>query len=239
MVDRTVEAVFDPTQFAITLARADVATAGAAVADARCKLHVPLTVVALGVSLVGEHTGRADLGEVAGELALEDAVFNTTEIDVVVGTVYAQVGTAGIVLVVTHATVAGDAAVHLVSDERAELLVLVGTFGETVTALVVAGHYRHVLQVAMTAFLTDRAVVRVVGHQPFNDTGAKRLGLVVVDGNPGAISGRGHAGHDDTTAGVVFVGVLLDRALAAGADATERRVPAKIGDVEAERQTSL
>ncbi|MOA56225.1 hypothetical protein D3C78_1801700 [compost metagenome] len=91
----------------------------------------------------------------------------------------------------------------------------------------------------MTAFLTDRAVVRVVGHQPFDDAGAELLGLFVVDGNPAVVGGGGHAGHDQATAFVVLVGVLLDRALAAGADATERRVPAKIGDVEAERQTRL
>nr|VVN01728.1 hypothetical protein PS652_03334 [Pseudomonas fluorescens] len=239
LVDRTVEAVFDPAQLAVTLTRADVATAGAAMADARGKLHVPFAVVALGVGLVGEHTGGADLGEVAGELALEGAVFNATEVDVVVGTEYAQVGTAGVILVVTHATVAGDAAVHLVGDERAEFLVLVGTLGETVAALVVAGHDRHVLQVAVTAFLAHRAVVRVVGHQPFDDAGTEYLGFFVFDGNPAAIGGRGHAGHDDATTGVVFVGVLLDRTLAAGTDATERRVPAEIGDVEAERQTRL
>jgi len=40
-------------------------------------------------------------------------------------------------------------------------------------------------------------------------------------------------------AGVVFIGVLLDRALAAGTDATQRRVPAEIGNIEAERQTGL
>ncbi len=239
LVDRAVEAVLDAAQFAVALARADVAAAGAAVADARGELHVPLAVVALGVGLVGEHTGRADLGQVAGEFAFQHAVFNAAEVHVVVGAVDAQVGTTGIVLVVAHAAVAGDAAVHLVGDERAEVLVLVGTLGETVAALVVAGHYRHVLQVAVTAFLAHRAVVRVVGHQPFDDAGAKRLGLVIVDGNPGAVGGRGHAGHDDTTTGVVFVGVLLDRTLAAGANATERRVPAEIGDVEAERQTRL
>ncbi|MNM98725.1 hypothetical protein D3C81_1112630 [compost metagenome] len=239
LVDRTVEAVFDTAQFAVTLTRADVATAGAAMADARGELHVPLAVVALGVGLVGEYAGRADLGQVAGELAFQHAVFDAAEVHVVVGAVDAQVGTTGVVLVIAHAAVAGDAAVHLMGDERAEVLVLVGTLGETVAALVVAGHYRHVLQVAVTAFLAHRAVVRVVGHQPFDDAGAERLGLFIVDGDPGAVGGRGHAGHDDTTAGVVLVGVLLDRALPAGANATKRRVPAEIRDVEAERQTRL
>src|SRR5690606_26172512 len=152
LVDRAVEAVLDTAQFAVALAGADVAAAGAAVADARGELHVPLAVVALGVGLVGEHTGRADLGQVAGELALQHAVLDATEVHVVVGAVDTQVGAAGIVLVVAHAAVTGDAAVHLMGDERAEVLVLVSTLGETVAALVVAGHYRHVLQVAVPAF---------------------------------------------------------------------------------------
>ncbi|MNN88832.1 hypothetical protein D3C81_2065630 [compost metagenome] len=75
--------------------------------------------------------------------------------------------------------------------------------------------------------------MRVVGHQPFNNTGAEGLGLFIFDGDPGVVGGRGHAGHDDTTTGVVLVGVLLDRALAASANAAKGRVPAEIRDIEA------
>jgi hypothetical protein len=156
-----------------------------------------------------------------------------------VGAEYAQVGAAGVVFIEAHAAIAGDAAVHLVRDERPQLLVLVGTFGEAIPALVVAGHHGHVLQMAVTTFLTDRTVVRVVGHQPFDDAGAERLGLVVVDGNPGVVSGGCHAGHDDTTTGVVLVGVLLDRALATGANTAKCWMPAEIRDVEPQRQTRL
>lgn len=141
------------------------------------------------MGLVGEHAGGADLGEVAGELAFQHAVLDPSEVDVVVGAVDAEVGAAGVVLVVAHAAVAGDAAVHLMGDERAEFLVLVGALGEAVPALVVAGHHRHVLQVAVTAFLAHRAVVRVVGHQPFDDAGAELLGLFVFDGDPGVVGG--------------------------------------------------
>lgn len=189
VVDRAVVAVLDAADLAVALAGADVAAAGAAVADARGELHVPLAVVALGVGLVGEHAGGADLGEVAGELAFQHAVLDPSEVDVVVGAVDAEVGAAGVVLVVAHAAVAGDAAVHLMGDERAEFLVLVGALGEAVPALVVAGHHRHVLQVAVTAFLAHRAVVRVVGHQPFDDAGAELLGLFVFDGDPGVVGG--------------------------------------------------
>ncbi len=239
VVHFAVETVLDAADFSVALAGADVAAGCAAVADARRELHVPLAVVALGVGLVGEHPGGADLGEVAGEFALQHAVFDTAEIDVVVGTEHAEVSAASVILVIARAAVAGDAAVHLMGDEGAEFLVLVGALGETVTALVVAGHHRHVLQVAVTAFLAHRAVVRVVDHQPFHHAGAEGLGFLVFDGDPAVVGGGRHAGHDQATAGVVFVAVLLDRALAAGTDAAQRRVPAEIGNIEAEGQTGL
>src|SRR5690606_37574705 len=152
MVDRTVEAVLDTADFTVALAGADVAGGRAAVADTRRKLHVPLAVVARGVGLVGKHARWANLGEVAGEITFQHAVFDTPEVHIVVGPEHAKVGAAGIVLVVAHAAVASDAAVHLMGDERAEVLIVMGALAEAITALVMAGHHRHVLQVAMTAF---------------------------------------------------------------------------------------
>ena len=234
MVDRAVVTVLDAADFAVTLAGADVAAGGAAVTDARRELHVPLAVVALGVGFVGKHTSRADFGEVAGELAFQHTIFDTAEVDVVVGAEHTEVGAAGVVLVITHAAVAGDTAVHLVGDERTELLILVGALAEAITALVVAGHHGHVLQVAMATFFTHRAVVRVVGHQPLDHAGAEGFGFLVVDGDPAVVGGRRHAGHHQTTALVVFVGVLLDRTLATGANAAEGGVPAEIRNVESQ-----
>src|SRR5690606_34636424 len=143
---------------------------------------------------VGKHAGRADLDQVAGELAFQRAVLDTAKVHVVVRAVDAEVGAACVVLVVAHAAVAGDAAVHLVGDERAELLVLVGTLGETIATGVVPGHHGHVLQAAVTAFLAHRAVVRVVGLQLLVDAGAERLGLLVVVDDPGVVGGGRHAG---------------------------------------------
>src|SRR5690606_16953663 len=97
VVDRAVEAVLDAADLAVAFAGADVAAAGAAIADARGELHVPLAVVALGVGLVGEHAGRADLGEVAGEFAFQHAILDAAEIHVVVRAIDAEVGAAGVV----------------------------------------------------------------------------------------------------------------------------------------------
>ena len=78
--------------------------------------------------------GRADLDQVAAELALQHAVFVPAEIDVVVGAEDVQVAPAGVVAVEAHAAVALDAAVHLVVDERPEVLVAVGALVEAVLA---------------------------------------------------------------------------------------------------------
>ncbi len=203
------------------------------------KLHVPLAVVTFGVGLVGEDAGGADLHQVAGKFALQSAILDPSEIDVVVGTVDAKILATGIILVVADAAVAGDAAVHLVADEGAEILILVGAFGETVATAVVAGHHRHILQVAGAALFTHRAVVGVVGHQPLHHALAKFFSLFIFDGDVAAIGGRGHAGHDQTAALVIGILILFDRTLAAGSHATQRRMPAEIGDVQTQRQTGL
>ncbi len=239
MIHRTVVAVFDAPQFAVALAGADVATHRALLADTGGELHVPLAVVARGVGLVGEHPGGTDLDQIAGEFIFQHAVLDAAEIEVVVRTVDAEVLALRIVAVIAHAAIAGDAAVHLVADERTEFLVAVGALGEAVAAAGMAGHHRHVLQVAVAAFLADRAIVGMVGHQPFDHAGAKLPGFVVSDGNVAVVGSRRHAGHHQPAAGVVGIGVLLDRALAAGADAAQRRMPAEIGNIKTERQAGL
>src|SRR5690606_14751092 len=239
VIHRPVEAVLDAANLAITLTGADIAAGGTAMADARGELHVPFAAVALGVGLVGEYAGGADLGQVARELALQRTVLDPAEVHLVIGAEYTQVGAAGIVLVIAQAAIAGDTTVHLVSDEWPQLLILVGPFAEAVAPLIVAGHHRHVLQVTVTTFLAHRAIMRVVDHQPLDDAGAEGLGFLVVDRDPAVVRCGSHARHDQPAAGVVLVAVLLDRALAAGAHATQRRVPAEIGDIKAKGQAGL
>src|SRR5690606_14200424 len=107
VIHLAIEAIFDAPNLAVAFTGADVAAQRAAVADAGGKLHVPLAVVALGVGLVGEYASGADLGEVAGELAFQHAIFDTPEIHVVMGTKHAQIGAASVVLVVTGTSIAG------------------------------------------------------------------------------------------------------------------------------------
>ena len=239
VVYRTVVTVFDTTQFAITLAGADVTADGTLLADARRKLHIPFTVVTLGVRFVGEYAGRTNFDQVTGKFAFQRAVFRATEVDVVVRTVNAQVRTVSVIFVVTHAAVAGDAAVHFVRDERPQILITVSTFGETVATEAVSGHHGHILKVAVTALFTYRTVVRVVGHQPLDHAFTELFRFFVVNGNKGAIGSRCHTGHHQATTRVFRVLVLLHRTLAASTDASQRRMPAKVRNIKAQRQTSF
>ena len=233
VVDLAVKTVLDALEHALTRTGAGVAAQRAMGADAGGILHVPFTVVVGAQRLVGEHAGGADLHQVARELAVEGAVGFAAEIDVRMRAEHAQIVAVGIVAVVAHAAIAGDTAVHLVIDERAKVLITMGTLGPAIAAARMPGHQGHVLQMAFAAFFAYRAVMRMVDHQPFDDLGTEIAGFLVCDREAAAVRGRRHAGHDDLALGIVFVLVLLDRALATGAHGMQLRVPAEIGQVEA------
>ena len=219
VVNGTVVTVFDTTQLAVTLTRAGVTAEGTLLADAWRKLHVPFTVVTLGVGFIGEYACRADFYQVTGEFAFQHAVFRTTEVDVIVRAIHAQILTVCVIFVVTHAAVAGDAAVHFVRDERPQVLVTVGTLGKAIATEAVAGHHGHILKVAVTALFTDRTVVRVVGHQPFHNAFAELFSFFVINRNKSAFGGWRHTGHHQATTRVFRVLILLHRTLAASTDA--------------------
>lgn len=107
----------------------------------------------------------------------------------------AQIGAVGIIFVVTHTTVAGDAAVHFVRDERPQIPVTVGTFGETVATETVTRHHGHILKMAVTALFTDRTVVRVVSHQPLHHAFTELFRFFVVNRDKGTVGGWRHTGH--------------------------------------------
>lgn len=107
----------------------------------------------------------------------------------------AQIGAVGIIFVVTHTTVAGDTAVHFVRDERPQIPVAVGTFGETVATETVTRHHGHILKMAVTALFTNRTVVRVVSHQPLHHAFTELFRFFVVNRDKGTVGGWRHTGH--------------------------------------------
>ena len=124
-------------------------------------------------------------------------------------------------------------------DERTEILIAEGAFLEGVPAIVMTGHYRHVLKMTVAALVADRTIMRMVDHHPFNDRGSKHDRFRILNRDARALCGWGHAGHHNFPVRVVFVLELLDSALAARAHRTQGRMPAEIGQIESERQTGL
>ena len=239
-VDLAVVAVVHPLQQTVAFGREGVAAHRAVGADGRRRLEIPLAGVGLGERLVGEHPRGTDLHQVAGELAFEHAVLLATEKHPRARAEGVEILAAGVLPVVAHAAIAGDAAVHLVADEGAEVLVLPGSFATGVAAHGVAGHHGHVLEVALAALLAHRAVVGMVLHQPLDhlsaevgreSAGARRLALGSADADTHAVLHRHQARHLQPSALVGFVLVLDDRAQPAGAHRPHGRVPAEIGEV--------
>src|SRR5699024_2259829 len=150
-----------------------------------------------------------------------------------------QVIAISVVAVIAYAAITGDAAIHFVFEERPQILIDVGTLLAAETALGMAAHQGHVLQVAFTAFRANRAVMRVVNHQPFDDFFTEFTGGIILQRNARAVGRRRHAGHDDAALGVIFVAVLGHSTLATSADRIQLRMPAEIGQVIAQRQHYL
>src|SRR5579883_2816065 len=232
-VDGVVVAVHDAAHGAVALTGGRVAAEAAMHADGGRHLQVPFARVVALEGGVGEDAGGADLDEVAGELAFEHAIALAAEEDGVAQTEGAEVRAAGVVAIEALAAVALDAAVHFVVDEGAQVLIAEGALFEGVAAVVVAGHHGHVLEMALAAFVADRAVVRVVEHEAFDDAFAEFHGFWIVDRDARAVADRGHAGHDELALVVRLILELLDGALPARADRAERGVPAKVRQVEA------
>ena len=234
-----VVSVQDPAQRSIPFCRYCVASDAAVNADGRSGLEVPLTRVVLFERLVRKNAGGADLDQVPAEFAFERALFMPAEIDVVVGPEHIKVAAASVISIEPDATVALDAAVHLVIDKGSQVLVVVRAFFEPRSAVSMAGHDRHILKVAFAAFIADRAVMRMVQHEPFDDARPESPRIGVVNGQPHAFGHQGHAGHGDPAVRILVVLEHLDRALTASAHGVQGRVPAEVGKVEPQREAGL
>ena len=104
-----------------------VAPEGAIQADGRRALVVPApSLEARG--LIGENAGGAYIGDVAGVRTLQCSVRLATEIDAISALHDAEVAVAAIFLIEPGTAIALNAAVHLVLDQGAEVLIGVGAF---------------------------------------------------------------------------------------------------------------
>lgn len=155
-------------------------------ADGGGALQVPLANIMASVGRVFEDAGRADFVEVAGELVLQDAVLLAAEVDGVAQVKRIKVAAAGVVPVEADAAITLNAAVHLMFEERAEVLVAEGPLPEAVAAGDMAGHHRHILKVALPP--RRRRDSRADGStSALDDRGAECFGLRMKDRDPGSI----------------------------------------------------
>src|SRR4051812_27204503 len=92
-----------------------------------------------------------------------------------------KVATACIFTVKTNASVACNAAVHLMGYERPEILVSERAFFKSKAAVGMACHYGHILKMAFPTFITNRAIVRMIHHQPLNHRCPKCFGFWIGD----------------------------------------------------------
>src|SRR3990172_12319206 len=91
-----------------------------------------------------------------------------SEIYMIMGRENLEVAASGVIAVESHAPVALYAAVHLMVDKGAELLISVRALLKAVSAVRMAGHHGHVLEMAFTPLVAHRTIVGMVGHKPFD-----------------------------------------------------------------------
>ena len=102
-----------------------------------------------------------------------------------------------------------------------------GAFQAVVTADAMTTGDREILELAFAPLVTDRAVVGVVDHQPFDHAPAKRNRLIIGRGDHHAVLGRQHAGHLQALDRSID---HLDCADPAGTCLAQCRVPAEMRD---------
>jgi hypothetical protein len=189
--------------------------------------------------LIGENTCRTNLYKIAAKLTLERTVFMTAEINAVVPAKNAEVAPASVIVIKSDASITLYAAVHFVLYERPEVLVPVGALFETIPAVNMPRHKRHILQVAFAALIANRAIMRMIYHKPFYYAFAEFDRFRVIYGNPCAIVRGRHARHNYFAFCVVGVLELFDRAHPAGAYGIQRGMPAEIWNIKSKGQTGI
>jgi hypothetical protein len=189
--------------------------------------------------LVCKNSSRADFSKVATEFIFKDTIFMPTKINVAPGCKCVEVFTPGIVFVKPNTTVALDTSVHLMVDERTKILISVRSLLELKSAVSVARHYRHVLQVAGSPFVAYCTIMRMISHQPFDDMFTKLYCFVVLYRDPLIVCHRFHTGHYQSAFLIILIFVNLYGTLATRAHRSQRRVPAEIWQVEAQGKASF
>jgi hypothetical protein len=189
--------------------------------------------------LIGEDPCRTDLDQIAAEFALQNTAFMSAEINQMMREECAEIPAACIIPVIAQTPVALYAAVHFVIDKGPEILILKGPLCSPITAVTMAGHDHHILQMTFPALITDRTIVRMIDHHQFRNGFPELNGVRIFYGNTRAVFRSSHAGHDNAPLCILFIPEFLDGTLPAGSHRMHGRMPAEIGKIEPELQTGL
>ncbi len=150
-----------------------------------------------------------------------------------------KVSPARIIAVKADTAVALDAAVHLVSKKGAEVLIGISPLLKTESPVYMPGHKGHILEMAFAPLIADRAIMGMVGHEPFDYTFSEGLYLGIIDRNPYALFHRSHTGHDNPAPCIFFILEFLYCALPACSHGMHGRMPAEIGHIESQREAGM
>src|SRR6185503_19960481 len=106
-------------------------------------------------------------------------------------------------------------------------------------AIVMTSHDRHVLKMALAAYVAHGTIVWMVQHYPLDDRGAESDGFRIANGDPRLCFGGRHARHQEFALRVLFILEFFDGTLAARAHGPQSAVPAEVRQVEAQRETCV
>ena len=106
-----------------------------------------------------------------------------------------QVAVAGEFLVVSRASITVNTTIHLMLNQRAQVLIRIRPLIAGITSDTMSAGDRHVLEQTLATFVANRAIMGVVEHQPFNDMFAKVHRLTVCGGHHHVVLGLDHATH--------------------------------------------
>jgi hypothetical protein len=163
-------------------------------ANGRASLKVPTPCLIPG-GLVRVDPGWAYLDKVSGEWTFQCAIAESAEIHSVTDLQGTQVPITRKFLIKSAASETVNTAVHFMLYERAQILIRVSALWPQITPEAVSARDGFILKEAVPPFVTDRAVVWVMEHEPLDDIFAKRHGLFVRGGNHHALLGIYHTAH--------------------------------------------
>src|SRR3990170_318828 len=177
----TVVPVGNAAQFSITFAGNNVASKTAMLANRRSGSKIPFTGIMFFKRFISKNSCMTNLGQVTTKRALQYAIFFSSKINMMMCRKNIQVITTGIVTVKTYTPITLYAPVHFVMNKRPQILIVISAFLVVEATVIVARHHRHVLQMTTAAFITYRAIMRMIGHQPFNYLFTKGFGSWMIN----------------------------------------------------------